>query len=114
MLFILPAGAINWHWRRCGLSGPEIDPGFTACVSDLRLPRGIRKLIDSHPDEWSSVLSRLKLAAISWNDLQDCLQRVANDLDQSLAGDQTLYRLIEGFLAQLKLHRDTGIDTGQS
>jgi hypothetical protein len=51
----------------------------------------------------------MKLAVISWEALRFKMNTLQKNLDTSHRGDQTLSRLISGFLAQLEVHRDTGI-----
>jgi hypothetical protein len=109
LLYIVPATAMKNHWRKCGLQGPVIDADFVDRTNGIELPSEIRALIDNNPEHWRSTLSRMKLAVISWHQLRDRLDRVRGELNPSTPGDQTLVRLISGFLDQLGVHQGTGL-----
>lgn len=110
LLFVVPAAALGDHWRKCGLEGPKIDSTFLTGEWKGGLPKAIIKLFHAHPELVASVLDRLRLAAISWAELRDRLMRIRASLDPKQRGEQTLAKLIDGFLAQLDSHRGTGLD----
>jgi len=73
------------------------------------LPEEISNLIEDNFEHVASVLDRLKLSIISWNDLRGCLIEIHNTLDLNHRGDQTLSKLLSGFILQLEAHRDTDL-----
>ena len=75
----------------------------------MTLPRQIRSLIENEPELWESTLRRMVLGVISWRDLRQCLADVRDELDPATPGEQTLVRLIDGFLDQLAVHQYTGL-----
>jgi hypothetical protein len=101
--------AIQDHWYNCGLGGPYLNSGFLETIRSLPLPKRITALFDAHCDHAQSVLNRIKLAVISWKDLKERLESIEKCLDLSHRGDQTLAKLIKGFLFQLEVHGHTGI-----
>lgn len=110
LLFIVPDAARNEvHWRKCGLEYPVIDRTFLAREWKLPMNSRLREFIEKHRDEVESVLDRMKLCLISWEQLRQSLWGLQASLDKARAGDQTLERLIVGFVAQLDAHQDTGI-----
>jgi len=109
LLYIVPEPALADHWVHCGMSGPSIAPNFVEEIDAMKLPRQIRGLIEDEPQLWESTLHRMLLGAISWRDLQRCLTDVRDELDPSAPGEQTLVRLIDGFLDQLAVHQHTGL-----
>ncbi len=109
LLFIVPAYSIDNHWKKCGLNGPTIDRSFLDTKWKKKLPDEISNLIENNFEQVASVLDRLKINVISWSDLRNSLLEIHSTLDLSHRGDQTLSRLLSGFLAQLDAHRDTGL-----
>jgi hypothetical protein len=109
LVYVIPEGSMARHWSKCGLEGPKIDRGFLA-RDWPKLPTGrVHQLLEEQPETLASVLDRISLAAITWTQLQDLLEATSATLDQRQPGDQTLYRLLNGFLAQLHAHRGTGL-----
>jgi hypothetical protein len=109
LLFIVPQKAIAGHWKKCGLDGADIDRRWLERRWNKGLPKSIERLFDQEAEAVNSVIDRLKLQAISWSELYLKLDRILGSLDQRDPGQQTLYRLIKGFLSQLQKHRETGI-----
>lgn len=110
LLYIVPKADLPMHWHKCGLSGPTIDAEFLAQEMKRKLPPKIAALIEKHPDKVRSTLSRMQLHAISWHQFRDLLLAEQRGLDVTQRGDQTLFRLMNGLLAQLEVHRGTGLD----
>jgi hypothetical protein len=73
------------------------------------LPKVIANLFEKHREHVASVLDRIKLGIITWEKLRQGMVTIKESLDLTHRGDQTLDRLISGFVAQLDAHRDTGI-----
>lgn len=109
LLFIVPRKDIPKHWQHCGLTTNSISAAFADRPRD-ELPKLARELIDIDRSALESVLDRLQLQVISWQDLRDRLLVVQAGLDRTHAGDATLFRLIEGFLNQLGVHCWTGLN----
>lgn len=109
LLFIVPEKAMAGHWRKCGLTSAAIDGSWLDRTWTKPLPKAVSKLFTTHEAEVRSVLDRLTISVISWTELHATLAAIQVDLDQAVAGQQTLYRLLTGFIAQLVAHRDTGI-----
>jgi len=109
LLYILPAKAIPAHWMNCGLTGPNVTAEFMTPSLQQLLPGRIRTLIDEHRLHCSSVLDRMRLAVISWSDLQHRLDAIRRSLSCDDLRDQTLDRLLQGFLDQLKAHVGTDL-----
>ena len=108
LLFILPENAIPRHWQKCGLAGPEIDRSFLQGLRREKLPSRVAQLFEQHTEHVLSILDRIELKAVSWTWLRDEVSAIQGELGSS-RGDQTLDRLLQGFLAQLAAHRGTGI-----
>lgn len=109
LLFVVPERALTSLWTQCGLSGPKIDRSFLERQRASPLPTKITDLLESDRGRLEVVLDRMKVAAISWRMLRDVLVSVRSTLDHSNPGDQTLIRLLDGFLAQLDVHEGTGL-----
>jgi hypothetical protein len=109
LLFIVPESAIESHWKKCGLTSTSIDRTFLEQKWKRNLPKAISDLLTTNYDNVASVLDRMKLGIISWEDLRDSMVTLQSTLDPTHRGDQTLIKLISGFIAQLAVHRDTGI-----
>ena len=110
LLFVMPEQALRklW-WKKCGLQGPEIDETFFEVARTLKLPTRVSSIFAENPEAVRSVLRRMVLCGTSWRDLYDSLRAIKDRLDPSQAGEQTLSRLIGGFLAQLEAHSHTGV-----
>lgn len=109
LLFIVPGFSMKNHWDKCGLDGPVVNRAFLETFRTLKLPALITGLFDRHSDHVGSVLDRITLGVISWENLRQRMISLQESLDLSHRGDQTLAKLIQGFLCQLEAHRDTGI-----
>lgn len=110
LLFIVPESSIKNHWAKCGLSSQFIDRTFLESEGNKESSKKILDLSDSQRYEHiASVLDRLQLNVISWDDLKKSLLKIQRTLDQNLPGDQTLSKLIRGFIHQLEKHRGTGL-----
>jgi hypothetical protein len=109
LLFIVPETAIRNHWSSCGLEEASVNKSFLETKWKRKLPKAISGLLGSHREHVASVLDRMKLGVISWEELRHKMNTLQNSLDMTHRGDQTLSRLISGFLTQLEDHRDTGI-----
>jgi hypothetical protein len=110
LLFVVPKTASkDAHWKKCGLAGPMIDRSFVARKWKTPLNSTIRRFIAEHEREVQSTLDRMRLGLISWTWLRSSLCELRASLDMTNPGDQTLERLIAGFVAQLDDHQGTGI-----
>lgn len=109
LIFIVPEFAIESHWKKCGLKDSSVDRTFLDQTWKRKLPKAISELLANHQDHVASVLDRMKLRVISWKDLRNSMITLQATLDPAHRGDQTLIKLISGFIAQLDVHRDTGI-----
>lgn len=101
LLFILENPANDKHWRDCGLDGPQVDASLLDRVDIAALPKKVRELVATDRGALSSVLDRLRLAAITWAELRAGCVQYRETLDPLRAGDQTLTRLIDGLVAQI-------------
>lgn len=109
LLYIIPETSVNDHWTHCGMEGPSIPSNFAERVQAMKLPPQIRNLIEEERELWDATLRRMVLGVISWRDLRRCLADLRDELDPTSFGDQTLMRLIDGFLGQLAVHKHTGL-----
>lgn len=109
LLFVAPESARESHWRKCGLAAGEIGADCLDRTWERPLPAPVQRLFENDRDHVADILERLQLAFQSWSELRDSLIRHSATLDRTQPGDQTLGRLIDGFLAQLDAHRSTGL-----
>jgi hypothetical protein len=109
LLYIVPDSALKNHWYKCGLAGPVINRTFLDTQWQRKLPKVIANLFEKHREHVASVLDRITLGVITWEKLRQGMVTIQESLDLTHRGDQTLDRLITGFVAQLDAHRDTGI-----
>lgn len=106
LLYIVPNAAAADHWRHCGLNGPQIERSWLSQQRFRRpLPKTLASLLADQPDLVDDVVDRMTLHVITWSDLYATLEGIRAKLDHTLPGDQTLARLLDGFLAQLRVHR---------
>ena len=103
LLYILETPADARHWRECGLDGPQVDAGLLDRTDIATLPKKVRELATEDRYALSSVLERMTLSAITWEELKATCREVCATLDPNQAGDQTLMRLIEGLVAQIEI-----------
>jgi hypothetical protein len=113
LLFIAPEPARSKHWPKCGLVDALIDRSFLDQKWERPLPTPIQRLLIDHPESVASALDRMKLGFISWAELRSSMVGYAVGLERSSPGDQTLGRLIDGFVAQLDAHRETGLSVAE-
>jgi len=108
LLYVVPKKRINTIKNKVSiesLSWPVLgeQPG-------VKLNPKIKTIIESDPSHFDSVLKRLRINIISWSDLYDQVTAEHQQLDPRNSSEQTLYRLLDGFLEQLRAHQDTGIE----
>lgn len=105
LLYVIPEDARNKHWQKCGLDDPpRVSGALLEDFSQIKLPKKIQRLFKDHGDQARSILDRMKFAVITWGEIRARLTKAQQALDPGHAGDQTLYKLIAGFLAQLNEH----------
>ena len=109
LLFIVPETAVNGHWQKCKLDGAVIDASFLEILNPKKLPKRIRELFSDERDIVADVLNRLQLSVVSWSAFREQIVGMQDRLSVADQGEQTLYRLLDGFRAQLDAHRNTGI-----
>jgi hypothetical protein len=73
------------------------------------LNRHIREIIGSDEAHFADVVGHLSLEPISWSYLYRKACELRGRLDPANPKEQTLYRLLDGFLEQLTEHHATGI-----
>jgi len=73
------------------------------------LNRFATKIIEANRAHFLSVISRLRLGVVSWSDLYARASAERDRLDPKSSEQQTLYRLLDGFMEQLREHQKTGI-----
>ena len=109
LLYIVPEHAKAKFWQRSRFEPGSLNRNWLDRSWDKSLPKPIVKLFETNEDTVRSVLDRMKVHVISWTDLRNSLLDIQSALNQQDPGQQTLYRLLAGFLKQLSDHRDTGI-----
>lgn len=109
LLFIVPEPALATHWAKLGLEGSRLDEKFVERLDAGKLPRRIRELFEINSAEVRRIGSQLHMNAVSWSWLAQELRTIAQALDPSSVGDQTLLRLLMGFRNQIEVHVGTGI-----
>jgi hypothetical protein len=109
LLFIIPNSAMEHHWEKCGLNGPNIDRSFLQTKWKKKIPEEIQNFMQNKPEKFASVLDRMQLSVVSWNYLRERLLAIHDTLDLDHRGDQTLSKLIQGFIFCLEAHRDTDL-----
>jgi hypothetical protein len=109
LLYIVPNQAVARHWTKCGLDGPVIDRTFLSTKWRKPMPPKIQKLLNEHRGHVESVLDRMRIAVISWDQVEEKLCAIDNSLNEREPGGQTIHRLLSGFLGQLSAHKQTGL-----
>lgn len=106
LLFIVRHRDVEHHWRSMGLSGSSID--VELLIEGVTNKR-IRDLLIENADKVPNLLSRLQMRVVSWSVLHDDVVALLRTLDCSDVGQQTIFRLLDGFRSQLISHMDTDI-----
>ena len=110
LLFIVPEASRDTLWEQCGISASgEIDASYLDGVDTQKLPNHMQMRIRDNVDSFRGLLNRLRLAVISWSELDETMSKIVTDLKPNRPGDQTLIKLLEGFQAQLRDHIGTGL-----
>lgn len=109
LLYIVPEDRVPKWWVTCGLDRPRLEADFHDRALALLQPGRLKTLVAREHDHFNRICQRVVLGVISWTELKQTLEDFMQDLDESHAGDQTLIRLMGGFLAQLRMHSGTGL-----
>jgi hypothetical protein len=112
LLYVAPEQRAEKLWKSLGLTGASLDQNILASTDTQAFNNSIRTIIESDREHFEEILGRLKLAVISWSELYQRATNEKDSLDQQDSAQQTLYRLLDGFIAQLRAHRDTGLNPG--
>ena len=111
LLLITPQKNSDKVWHQIGLVKPGIDDEFINNLPELpknkRLNRTIEKLYQDHQEVFHSACRRLKLSHISWQELHEGIRNLMDGLNCLDPGEQTLYKLLEGFDTQVVSHSGT-------
>lgn len=109
LLYIVPEKHRPKLWQKLGLAGPQIDRAYLRHAGLIKPGNAVSRFISENKELMASVLDRMQLQAISWSDVLALMRKIDGELDPHHRGDQTLHRLLAGFIAQLEAHRKTGI-----
>ncbi len=111
LLLITPQKNSDKVWHQIGLVKPGIDDEFINNLPELpknkRLNRTIEKLYQDHQEVFHSACRRLKISHISWQELHEGIRNLMDGLNCLDPGEQTLYKLLEGFDTQVVSHSGT-------
>lgn len=113
LVFVLEKANADRHWRTCGLGGPEVDRRLLDQLSPSELPRRLQQLLESSSETVQSVLDRMTIGAITWDELVVSIENLKHPLDPSNNGDRTLINLLEGFTDQV-LQQTSSLSSGAS
>lgn len=107
LLYVTPqeAPAI---WQQAGADPSGHLPADFVEVHANGLKVRLEQIYDNNRRGIEDVARRLRLAHLTWSELLDACEKFARGLDCRQAGDQTLSRLLEGFVAAVREHRGTG------
>ena len=106
LLFVVRHRDVEDHWMSMGLSGPSTDAKRLIEGASNQVIRG---LLLKNADRVSDLLNRLQMRVVSWSILHDDIVALLQTLDCSDVGQQTIFRLLDGFRSQLKSHMNTDI-----
>ncbi len=109
LLFIVPASALGLHWQKCGLDGPKVDIGIVDRLGTKAPPAKIQEILQTRMSDLKDVMSRMRLAAVSWSDFDRSFELYLDKVGSSEPGDATLRRLLEGFKQRLRIHQGTEV-----
>lgn len=109
LLFIVPASAMGRHWQKCGLDGPAIDLGIVDHLGTKPPPARIQEILQTRMSDLKDVMSRMRLAAVSWSHFDRSIELYLDKVGSSEPGDATLRRLLGGFRQHLRMHRGTEV-----
>ncbi len=105
LLFISPNGDLESLVPELELNVSE----WIKSAGELGLSRKILELFDGHPERIFSISRRLKIALVTWKQHFEDVMQYRADIAGNSPGEQTLKRLLDGYLAQLKSHRFIGL-----
>lgn len=106
LLYIVPAAKITGHWKACRLDGPVIDEAFFDVHFKQIKAEVVRDFMSDNEMAIRSVLNRMKLGVISWEEHRSTCSDICAGLDETRGGDQCLVRLLDGWIASVSGHLD--------
>ncbi len=111
LLLITPQKNSEKVWYQFELVNPEVHDDIIDNLPELpknkRLNSTIERLYQDHQEMFHSACRRLKLSHISWQELHEGILNIMDGLSCLDPGEQTLYKLLEGFDIQLVSHSGT-------
>jgi hypothetical protein len=110
LLYIVPESRLTEISRKFIAWGRPLDwKALQSHPSAPALNRYVMEIIEADETNFAGVVARLRLEVISWSYLYNKASEAQKELNPANSKEQTLYRLLEGFLEQLSEHRATGI-----
>lgn len=110
LMFIIPDGSVADLRRKTGVSGSKITADFLRLIDHAKFNSTLKKIYEEQKKQIASVSERIRINIATWTEFRNSIAAIERELDCSKPGDQTLYRLLSGFRAQLEAHENTGIE----
>ena len=109
LLYITPEARRKAVSEKIAIDGNSPGAVYLHWSKSLRPDNMLSDFVKTERILMESVLERMRIAIISWTEVAARLEALAADLDLTHRGDQTLHRLIAGFLDHLGGHQKTGL-----
>ncbi len=108
LVYITPHPDPVLLWDQCG-ADPEgrLADDWLSQFQTSKLNPTLRKLLDTHADEFARASEKLRLAHVSWQSLAGVCRTIISRLSSGSPGDQTLSRLLTGFVDAVEQHEGT-------
>jgi hypothetical protein len=112
LLYVTPDDAPNGVFKQCGADASgAMSARFWEALPDAKINSVLRNLLTSHADRFEHAGSRLVIAHRSWKDLAEEGALIRHELTGGSPGEETLSRLLEGFIAAVVEHGGTGVSS---
>ena len=107
LLYITPQSPhMIWQQAGGGENG-HLPPNFISQFDPEKLNSRLKRIFLEGYDQLEALSHRLRLAHLSWHELVNGCNKVIAGLEQSRAGDETLARLLLGFVTAVQEHKGT-------
>jgi hypothetical protein len=87
--------------------GGQIHADFLDQLSTIKLNGFLKKQIARNPEAFSEAASRLEIGHVSWANLVESMRSVRDRYLNPTPGDETLRRLMDGWIASIEEHDGT-------
>lgn len=110
LLYVTPAKTSDEVFKQCGADATGLMPKrFWESIAPSKINPTVRRLLGENTPQFDSALARLQIGFRSWEKLTQACIALRDELPIATPGEQTLSKLLDGFIAAVIEHAGTAV-----